>query len=366
MKIEIITSEFLKSLKKFTMYSKDKNAQVKLIANGNLTLYAFSKNGSGQTSVDCQIKKQGNCIVPLKIIYQIVKLVTDFKIEIELKNDWFIFRFGKTEVTIPTKKLDGMYSVDEKRIENAEKETEDKICEIDKEIFQKAFSFVKDFGCDFLTHLKGFIIQSNNLSCYFLGTDSYQLAKFQMAGNFNKNFKICVPRSSYIELNILLKEEGIVELIELEHNFKIKIGSSFVLLKKDSELNDFDYSQFINMEVKKKCYFEISKKEIVNALKLANRLILQTPRMTFDFIDNELKLKLDSGDVDCNVDSNLPCKTHGFLSIDLQAKQVLKALKLFKNKELEFRFDKEKNMFSIVSQSKNIIYTVISMAMNNE
>ena len=262
---------------------KTSNNKIKLITT-NLEL-AVTKSISGK------IIEEGSLTVPFNTFYGIVNNTNHDRINLEKKENNFIFKTDNYEA-----KIQGVYEDDFPiipKLENIET-----FIEIEPLILKEAISKVVNAAqiSDIRPEISGVLFDFQTTILKLVATDSFRLAEKtlnsnQFSHNFDRSFKVIIPLKTIQE---------IIKIFPNDQSVKISLDNSQILFRNNdveviSRLIDGnypDYEQIIPKEIETEVI--INKDHFINSIKLVSNFSGKTNDIRLAIRNNQKTLEVYS------------------------------------------------------------------------
>lgn len=330
---------------------------IKLVAEDDtLTLSATDMELSIEKKIKADVKVEGQTVIPGKFFSELIKKLTNEKIELKLiDNNQLKVKYTDSETVVQC------YSVydfpDFKKLETTE------FIGIEQKVFKNMvnktiFAVAVD---DTRPVLKGCLIEIGDGLLKAVALDGYRLAlTSQKIENSNLNASVIVPARSLSEISKLLDDSDEIVNIYLQKNFMMVNFKGCIITTRLLDGDFINYKQIINTT--SDTVVTINKKQLEEALERASLLskVGQNNLVQFDIRDNNLCItsRSEIG----NINENINIVVNGReLVIAFNARYFLEALRVINEEFINLNFKEVQNpcLITPVENDENYIYLIL-------
>jgi DNA polymerase-3 subunit beta len=312
---------------------------IKMVADEDvLTLSATDLELSIEKKIKAEVKVEGEVVVPGKFFSELVKKLTNEKIELKLnENNLMKIKYTDSETVIQCfpvyefpsfQKLDStdFFGISKKNFKNL--------------ISKTTFSVALD---DARPILKGCLLEIEDGKVKAVALDGYRLAlSVQKIKESNLSVSVVVPAKSLNEISKLLDDEDEIINVYLQRNFMMVDLNDCVITTRLLEGDFINYKQIIGNEFETK--ITVNKQQLEDALERASLLskIGQNNFVQFDLRDK--LLSITSRSEIGNARENLNIVFGGKeLVIAFNARYFMDALKVIQDEFINIKFNSAQN-----------------------
>lgn len=288
---------------------------IKILAKDNkLSLFATDMDLMINSSIDCEIVKEGATTVPAQMLFDIVRKIPEDRqiIASQENNSILKIKYGDSKYNLPCIDADEFPDLEEGEIEE---EIEVDAKKLAKMIDKTRFAISNDETRYYLNGLYIHIKQdeNNNSKLCNVATDGHRLAlSFIEFKEFKNPFGIIVPKKSVNEFRRIIEGAQKVKIGISRIKIRIEAGSNLMLSKViDGEFPD--YSKILPKANDK--IAKVNKKQFFDSVDRVSTVASDKHR--------SIRLTLENNKMDLEVGTNDGSFAHEIIPIEYKGEKIV-------------------------------------------
>ena len=327
--------------------------------DNTLTLTGTDLEIGIETSVECNILKEGNIIIASRLFGEIIKKLPDLPVDIEVDSKQNIhIRCGLSKFNIQ-----GQTSEEYPRLPQIDQED---FFELAKDLLknmirQTIFATAQDETRPILT---GALLEIVEGKISLVALDGYRLALKSSNVNYSKNIKIVIPAKTLNEVNKILEDDDSDVKIACTESHIIFILNDTIITSRLLEGQFLNYKDIIRNDYKTRV--RVKAQDIKDSIERASLLAREGKNnlVTLDFSDDKLAITSNSeiGDVY----EEIPIKLDGEdIKIAFNSKYILEGIRIIDSSEITMDLVSSVNPCIIKpSDDENYTYLILPVRLS--
>lgn len=294
--------------------------------------------------LDSEIIEKGSTCIPARKLYEIIKSLSEEKIELSLENNYLKIRSGKSLFKIFTQSPDDFPKI--KTLELSKKTI------LNKDDLQKSIEKIEYavYPDESRLSLNGIYIHTNDGKLRFVASDGYRLSYNEIDYD-GENIDVLIPKKAINDVKKICKDSKSDKInLSIESNMASLETENIIFITRLNEAKFPNYKDVIpnnNM----KAY--INKNDIVNSIeKLLTIADEMTKSIVLNVNENSIKMNTTNNEVG-EAEDEIEIKYEGEkLTIGFNGEFLLDAIKHVDSDTIEMSFKDSQTAVTITGDNK--------------
>lgn len=302
------------------------------VADNTLTLTGTDLEIGIETSIECDVLKEGNVVITSRIFGDIIKKLPDLPVEIEVDEKQNVhIRCGMSKFNIQ-----GQTSEEYPRLAQVE---EDKCFEIPKDLLknmirQTIFATAQDETRPILT---GALLEIVDGKISLVALDGYRLALKNASIDFTGEVKVVIPSKTLNEVNKILEDDDSDVKVLCTDSHIIFILNRTIITSRLLEGQFLNYKDIIRNDYKSRVV--VNTQAIKDSIERASLLAREGKNNLVKLEISDDKLAITSNSEIGDVYEEVPMTLEGEdIEIAFNSKYILDGIKIIDSEEITMDF----------------------------